>query len=75
MQPPHCLRIAKPPRGCKEQAMTYPEKFQVVEAWVNTAWVSVFWDGQGWRFFHTRQTIETAITHWRPLIGLKVTHD
>lgn len=55
--------------------MTYPEKFQVVEAWVNTAWVSVFWDGQGWRFFRNRQTIETAITHWRPLIGLKVTHD
>lgn len=55
--------------------MTYPEKFQVVEAWVNTAWAPVFWDGQAWFIFRTRQPIEAAITHWRPLIGLKVTHD
>jgi len=43
----------------------YPPVGEVVDAWVNVAWVLVFWDGSIWRFYSTQQPVPAVITHWR----------
>lgn len=42
-----------------------PHKFDVVEAWVLTGWYWVIWDGEIWRFYPSRQPVETPILRWR----------
>jgi hypothetical protein len=49
----------------------YPAVREVVEAWVLTAWVQVFWDGLDWRYPNENFVMAT-ITHWRYLDGEKV---
>jgi len=49
-----------------------PPVDEIVEAWVNVMWVSVYWDGEVWRYWRTHLPVEAHITHWAPLAGLKV---
>ncbi len=44
---------------------TYPNVRDVVEAWVETGWYWVFWDGVNWRFYPSREIITTPILRWR----------
>lgn len=42
-----------------------PPVGDVVEAWVQTGWFWVFWDGANWRFYPTHEVITVPILRWR----------
>jgi hypothetical protein len=44
---------------------SYPPIGDVVEAWILTRWCLVFWDGESWRYYPTRQIVDAPVMRWR----------